>query len=64
MNSRNMTQKFISLYLYKIHFCLIWKPNGSSFVQTKQEVKINFTIVDSVISDKGVESFVNYEYDL
>ena len=48
--------------MHKNHFCLIWKSNEISFNQAKEELKNNFKVVDSVISDKHVESFIKFEY--
>ena len=28
INPRNLTQRDTSLFIYNIHFCLIWKSNG------------------------------------
>ena len=61
--NRNITQRNISLYIYSNHFCLIWKSNGTSLNEAIEEIKLNFKVVDNVISVKHVESFVKYEYD-
>ena len=37
MNPRNLTQRNTSLFIYKIHFCLIWKSDGISFEKAKTE---------------------------
>ena len=43
---------------------MIWKSNGISFNQvTEDELKPNFKVVDNVISDKLVKSFVKYAYN-
>ena len=42
--------------------CLIWKSNRISFNQAIEELKNNFKVVDSVLSDKHVKSFIKYEY--
>ena len=50
--------------LHNIHFCLIWKSNGTSFNQvTENELKPNCKVVDNVISDKHIKSFIKYEYN-
>ena len=49
--------------LYNNHFCSIWKSNGNSFNQRKEELKLNFEVIDNVVSDKHVESSVKLEYD-
>ena len=63
INPRNLTQKNISLFIYKNHFCLIWKSDGISFETAITELKDNFKVVDNVISDKYVEGFIKYEYN-
>ena len=40
------------------------KSNDISFKKTKVELKNIFKVVDSLISDKHVESFFKYEYKL
>ena len=62
INPRNLTQRVTSLFIYKNHFCLIWKSNGISFSQAIEELKNNFKVVDNVISDKHVKSFIKYDY--
>ena len=59
---RNITQRNTSMFIYKILFCLIWKSNGISYIQAKKELKQNFKVVDIVLSDKHVKSFIKYEY--
>ena len=63
INPRNLSQRDISLFVYNNHFCLIWKSNGISFSQAIEELKNNFKVVDNVISDKHVKSFIQYEYN-
>ena len=38
--------------------CLIWKSQNISLNKAIEELKTNFKVVDSVISDKHVKSFV------
>ena len=59
---RNITKRDIAFKIHENHFCLIWKSNGISFNQAKEELKDNFYIVYSVPSDKHVKSFIKYEY--
>ena len=59
----NITESNISLFIYFIHFCLIWKSNGITFDQAIEEVKLNFGVVDNVISDNHVKSSVKFEYE-
>ena len=64
INPRNLTQRNTSLFNYNNHFCLFWKSNGISFNQVlENELKPKFKIVDNVISDKYVKSFIKYEYN-
>ena len=60
---RTVTQRNTALKVHNNHFCLIWKSNGSSFNQIiENELKPNFKVVDNVISDKHVKSFIEYDY--
>ena len=55
----NITQRNTSLFIHNNHFCLIGKSNGISFNQAiENELELNFKVVDDVISDKHVESFI------
>ena len=45
-NPRNLTQRNTSLIIYKNHFCLNWKSDGSSFNQViENELKPNFKVL-------------------
>ena len=59
---RNITQRNTALKIHDNHFCLIWKSDDVSFVGAKRELKDNFEVVDNVISDKHVKSYIKYEY--
>ena len=50
--------------MHKNHFCSIWKSNGISFNQAIEELKNNFKVVDSVISDKHVVFIFNMNRNL
>ena len=64
INPRKLTQINTSLFIYNNHFCLIWKSDRISFKQViENKLKPNFKVVDNVISDKHVESFIKYEYN-
>ena len=63
INPRNLTQRNISLFIYNNHFCLIWKSDGISFEKAITELRDTFKVVDNVIPDKHVKSFINYEYN-
>ena len=63
INPRNLTHLDTSLFIYNNHLCLIWKSNGISFNRIiENQLKPNFKVVDNVISDKHVKSFIKYEY--
>ena len=62
-NPRNIAQSDTGLKLHNNHFCLIWKSNDISLNQViEDELMPNFKVVDNVISDKHVESFIKYDY--
>ena len=63
INPRNLTQRNTSLFIHNNHFCLIWKSNGVGFDRAIKEIKDNFKVVDNVLSDKHVKSFIKYEYN-
>ena len=64
INPRNITQRDTALKIHNNHFCLIWKSDSISFNQViENELKPNFKVVDNVISDKHVKSFIKYEYN-
>ena len=64
INPRNLTQRNTSLFIYDNHFCFFfWKSQNISFNQViEDELKPNFKVVDDVVSDKHVESFIKYDY--
>ena len=62
LRPRNITKINIPLKMNKNNFCLIWISNGISSNEAVEELKLNFKIFDSVISDKFVTSFIKYEY--
>ena len=63
MTPRNITERNISLFISCNHFCLIWKSNGITFNQAIEEEKLNFGVVDNVISDNLGKSSVKFEYE-
>ena len=64
INPRNITQRDTALKIHNNHFCLIWKSENISFKQLKEnESQPNFKVVDNVLSDKHVKSFIKYEYN-
>ena len=60
--SRTITNRDSDLYLYKNHFCLIWKSQGVSFNQAVQELKDNFKMVDNFITEENENSHFKYEF--
>ena len=40
----------------------MWKSNGIRYDKAIKELKDNFKVIDKVMSDKHVESFIKYEY--
>ena len=62
-NPRNLNQRNTTLFIYNNHFCLIWKSDGISFEKAITELKDNFKVVDNVLSDKHVKSFIKNEYN-
>ena len=58
------TERNLALKMHENHFCLIWKSDGISFDEAVKELKDNFKVVDNVISDKLVKSFIKDEYRL
>ena len=59
---RTVANRDSALYLYKSHFCLIWKSEGVSFNQAVKELKDNFKIVDNFITPENVNSHFKYEF--
>ena len=59
---RNITQRNTALKKHNNHFCLIRKTNGISFDRAITELKDNFKVVDNVLSDKHIKSYIKYEY--
>ena len=57
----NIAETRTTLKIHENVFCLIWKSHGISFDRAIKEVKDNFKVIDIVISDKHIKSFVNYE---
>ena len=56
---RNFTDRNIALHMYKNHFCLIWESQRVIFNKAMKELKANFKVVDNVMSDKDVKSFLS-----
>ena len=61
MEREKILEKNTSLFIHNNHFCLIWKSNGIGFNEViEKELKLNFKVVDNVISDKHVKRFIKY----
>ena len=60
---RTITQRNIAKKTHNNHFCLTWKSNDISFKKAiEDELKPYFKVVDNIISDKQVKSFIKYDY--
>ena len=59
---RNITESKTAIKILENHFCLIWKSEDTSCDRAIKELKDNFKVIDIVISDKHVKSFIKYEY--
>ena len=62
INPRNITQRDTVLKIKNNHFCLIWKPDGISFDKAMKELKDNLKVVDDILSDKHVKSFIKNDF--
>ena len=59
---RSVTNRDSALFLFKNHFCVIWKSEGVSFKQVIKELKDNFRMVDKYITEENVISHFKYEF--
>ena len=59
---RSVTDRNTALFLYNNHFCLIWKSEGVSFNQAIEELKDNFRIFNSFITEENLNSHFEYIY--
>ena len=59
---RTVTNRDSALFLYNHQFCLIWKSEGVCFNQAVKELKDNFKIVHSFITEENVNSRFKYEF--
>ena len=57
-----VTDRNIASFLYNNHFCLIWKSEGGSFIQTIIELKENFEKVDNYITEANVKYHFKFEF--
>ena len=51
---RKITERNTMLKIHENQFCLILKSDGISFDKAIKDLKYNFKVVDSVLSDKHV----------
>ena len=58
---RSVLNRDSALFLFNIHFCVIWKSEGVSFKQATKELKDNFLLVDNYITEENVTSHFKYE---
>ena len=60
----NITQRDTALKIHNNHFCLIWKSEVISFDKAIKVLKVNFKLVDNIISDKHVKVLLNMNTNL
>ena len=64
IHPRNLTQRNTSLFKHNNRFSLIWKTDSISFKKAiKDEIETTFKVVDNVLCDKHVKTFIKYEYN-
>ena len=59
---RSVTERNNALFLFNIHFYLIWKSEGISFHQANEELKDDFKIVDNYKTEENVKSYFENIY--
>ena len=59
---RSVTERYIALKIHNNHFCLISKSEGVSLNQAIKDLKDNFKIVDSFITEENVNSHFKNEF--
>ena len=59
---RTICKKDEGLFLYNIHFCLIWKSEGIAFNIAIDELKATFIIVDNFIIEENVIPYSKYDF--
>ena len=62
MYRRLFTKRHVGFYFYNNHFCLKWKSQGVSFNQAIHEIKTNFKMIDSFITEEIVNSHSEFIY--
>ena len=60
---RKITEKDTALKIHKNPFCFFWKSNVISFNKgIEDELKQNFKVIDNLISNEHVKSFLKNDY--
>ena len=59
---RTVTNRDTALYLFNIHFCVIWKSESVCFKDAVSELEENFKMVDKYITEENVNSHFKYEF--
>ena len=59
---RSVTNRDSALFLYKNHFCVIWKSESVCFKQAINELKDNFKIVHNYITNENVNSHIEHGF--
>ena len=62
LNPSNITERN-TLFIQNNRFCLFRKSNDTSFEKSIKELKLNFKVIDIIISDKHGKSFLKYDYN-
>ena len=59
---RKNAERNKTLYLYKNHFCLIWKSQGVNFKKAIEELNSYLKVVDKYIPEESVNSNFKCEF--
>ena len=59
---RSVAERNNALFLFIIHFCLVWKFEGVSFNQAIEELKKKFEITVIYLTEETVKSHFEYIY--
>ena len=58
----NIVERNKALFLYKNHFCLIWKCGNVSFNQANKELGDKFKLTDNYVTEENVNSHFEHIY--
>ena len=62
---RTLTQKIICLFLYKTHFCILWKLNRrNSLLDVVAEIKNNFRYEETQIIDNTLKQLIEFMFPI